>query len=116
MEHFHEAEKDQEPPNDEENNANTSNDNIYNYHNARLQCGLLVLNMMDAIKEGHGSRLVRCFKIVLLFEYKFKHTKYAYVLLLFFAKVNALLSKKDAYLLVHNRFIKKKRKKLETFL
>lgn len=111
MEHFHEAEKDQEPPNDEENNANTSNDNIYNYHNARLQCGLLVLHMMDAIKEGDGSRLVRCLKIVLLFEYKFKHTKYAYVLLLFFAKVNALLSKKDAYLLVHNRFINKKGKK-----
>ncbi|KAJ7337862.1 hypothetical protein OS493_008020 [Desmophyllum pertusum] len=50
-------------------------DCIYNYHNARLQCGLLILNMMDAIKEGDGTRLMQCYKVVLLFEYKFKHTK-----------------------------------------
>ena len=110
-EHSHALGDEQELLNHEDNNANNSNDNIYNYHNARLQCGLLVLNMMDAIKERDGSRLVRCFKIVLLFNYKFKHTKYAYALLLFFAKVNAMLSAKDAYLLVHNRFINKKGKK-----
>ena len=37
--------------------------------------------MMDAIKEGDGTRLMQCYKVVLLFEYKFKHTKYAYILL-----------------------------------
>ena len=76
-EHSHALGDEQELLNHEDNNANNSNDNIYNYHNARLQCGLLVLNMKDAIKEGDGSRLVRCFKIVLLFNYKFKHTIYA---------------------------------------
>ena len=110
MEHFHEVEKDQEPPNDE---ANNENDNIYNYHNARLQCGLLVLNMMDAIKEGGGSQLVQCLKIVLLFEYKFRHTKYAYVLLLFFAKVNACLSKRMHICLY---IIDLSTKKQETFI
>lgn len=62
---------------------------------------------MDAIKEGDGSRLVRCFKLALLFEYKFKHTKYAFVLLLFFAKIYALLSEKEAFKVVHNRFVNK---------
>ena len=71
--------------------------------------------MMDAIKEVDGNRLVRCFKIVLLFEYKFKHTKYAYVLLLFFPKVNALLSEKDAYFLVHNPFISNKGKRAHSY-
>ena len=47
----------------------------------------------------------------LLFEFKFKHTKYAYILLLLFAKVYALLSEKEAELLLHNRFLNKKGKK-----
>jgi hypothetical protein len=58
VEHFHEAEKDQEPPNDEENNANTSNDNIYNYHNARLQCGLLVLCVCHRLSPPWGPRAI----------------------------------------------------------
>jgi hypothetical protein len=56
---------------------------------------------MDAVKEGDGNRLLRCFMIVLLFDYKCKHTKYPYGLLLFFVT-------KDACLLVHNRFVNKK--------
>lgn len=66
---------------------------------------------MDAIKEGDGNRLMRCYKVVLLFMYKFKHTKYAYVLLLLFAKLYALLPEKEAESLIHNRFVNKKRKK-----
>lgn len=41
------------------------------------------MDIVDAIKEGDGFRL-NCYKFVLLFAYKFKHTKYAYSLLLFF--------------------------------
>lgn len=67
--------------------------------------------MTDAIKEGDVERLVRCYKIILLFMYKFKHTKYAFVLLLFFAKIFAILSEKEAYLLVNNRFVNTKRTK-----
>lgn len=86
-------------------------DHIYNYHNARLQCGLLILNIMDAIAEGDGNRLIRCYKVVLLFDFKFKHTKYAYILLLLLVKIYALLSKTEAALLVHNRFVNKKGKR-----
>ncbi len=102
---------DGEPNVIENKESPASTDHLYNYHNARLQCGLLVHNMMDAIKEGDGDRLVRCYKMILLFQYKFHHTKYAFALLLFFAKINALLSEKEAYLLIHNRFVNKKGKK-----
>ena len=61
-------------------------DGIFNDHNVRLQCGLIFLNMTDAIKEGDGKRLVRCYEIILLFEYKFKYIKYAYALQIFFCK------------------------------
>jgi hypothetical protein len=61
--------------------------------------------MEDAIKHGHGYRLLRCFKFALLLEYKYKHTKYAYLLLHFFVKFYAVLSQDEAYRLLTNRFI-----------
>ena len=57
--------------------SQSESDRIFNYHNARLQLGLLFMDIVDAIKEGDGFRLVNCYKFVLLFAYKFKHTKYA---------------------------------------
>ena len=62
-------------------------DHLYNYHDARLQLGLFFLNLEDSIKHGDGERLVRTFKFALLIEFKYKHTKYAYDLLLFFTKI-----------------------------
>lgn len=63
------------------------------------------MDIVDAIKEGDGYRLVNCYKFVLLFAYKFKHTKYAYVLLLFFVLTCAVLSKEQSFSLIVNRFI-----------
>ena len=84
-------------------------DGVYHYHSARLQCGLMVQwNMMDAVKEGDGDKVVRCYKLMLLFNYKFGHTKYAFALLLFFANIYALLPEKEAYLLIYNRFVNRK--------
>lgn len=62
------------------------------------------MNISDAIKEGDGKRLFRCFKIALPFFYQYNHTKYAYVLLLFIAKITAILSEKESFHLLHNRF------------
>lgn len=104
---MHQEVQQSEEPDPTEDKAAES-DCIYNYHNARLQCGLLFLNIIDAIKEGDGCRLIQCYKVVLLFNYKFKHTKYAYILLLLFAKIFALLPEREAELLVHNRFLNKK--------
>ncbi|KAJ7331118.1 Serine palmitoyltransferase 2 [Desmophyllum pertusum] len=72
-------------PEDQHSEEPTSeSDLIFNYHNARLQIGMLLVDIVDAIKEGDGYRLVNCYKFVLLFAYKFRNTKYAYALLLFF--------------------------------
>ena len=94
------------PPEDQFSEESPSgNDSIYNYHNARLQIGMLFMDIVDAIKEGDGYRLVNCYKFVLLFAYKFKHTKYAYALLLFFVLTCAVLSKEESFSLIVNRFI-----------
>lgn len=85
--------------------SQSENDSIFNYHNARLQVGMLFLDIVDAIKEGDGYRLFNCYKFVLLFSYKFKHTKYSYVLLLFFVLACAVLSKEESFCLTFNRFI-----------
>lgn len=93
------------------------NDSIYNYHNSRLQMGLLLMNIADAIKEGDGLRLVNCYKFVLLFVYQFNHTKYAYVLLLFFTQIYAFLSEEDSFCLIFATDLLILREKVgETFL
>ena len=79
-------------------------DFIYNYHTSRLQFGFFFLNLNDAIREGDAARLFGCFKFALLVEYNYKHSKYAYLLLHFFAKVLAVLSKEEAKRHLANRF------------
>jgi len=95
-------------PNSEE--APCVDDSILNYHNTRLQIGLLLMNIADGIKEGDGYRLVNCYKFVLLFAYQFHNTKYAYALLLFFIQIYAVLSEEEAFCLIFNRFINSKGK------
>ena len=60
-------------PNSEE--APCVDDSILNYHNSRLQIGLLLMNIADGMKDGDGYRLVNCYKFVLLFAYQFHNTK-----------------------------------------
>lgn len=82
-----------------------ADDNIYNYHKSRMQLGLLFMNIEDPIKEGDGNRLLDCYKLVLLLEYRFKHTKYAYEILLLLARSNGLLSEAESLSLIANRFV-----------
>ena len=89
----------------------SESDRTFNHHNARLQLGLFFMDIVDAIKEGVGFRLVSCYKFVLLFAYKFKHTKYAYARLLFFVLIRAVLSEEESLCLVVDRFINSKGKK-----
>ena len=110
-EDYQTAQGDETRPTATNNEKDVKADSIFNYHNARIQCRLLFLNIIDPIKEGDGDRLMRCYKVVLLFMYKFKHIKYAYILLLLFAKLYALLPEKEAKSLVHNRFLNKKGKR-----
>ena len=93
------------------NEEPSESDIIFNYHNARLQFGMLLMDIVDAIKEGDGYRLVNCYKFALLFAYKFRNTKYAYALLLFFSQTSAVLSEEESFCLMTNRFINSKGKR-----
>jgi hypothetical protein len=66
------------------------------------------MNIEDSIKEGDGFRLLDCYKLVLLLVYRFKHVKYAYVILLLFAQYNAILSDAESLSLIANRFVNAK--------
>ena len=106
-----EVASDTQPEDQFSEDSQSESDRIFNYHNARLQLGLLFMDIVDAIKEGDVFRLVNCYKFVLLFAYKFKHTKYAYALLLFFVLIRAVLSEEESLCLVVNRFINSMGKK-----
>ncbi|KAI8487325.1 Serine palmitoyltransferase 2 [Branchiostoma belcheri] len=45
---------------------------------ARLCFGMLLENMNDAVKEGDGERLVRLYRVALLYYKAYGHTQYAY--------------------------------------
>ena len=42
-------------------------DDVSNYQHALLEYGMLFLNFCDAISEGDGSRILRCWKFFLMF-------------------------------------------------
>ena len=68
-------------------NANsTEQDYMYNYHNAKLTFGFILLEFNDAIKEGDGDRLFDIYKMALLLYKAHGHFKYAYVVLLHLVK------------------------------
>lgn len=52
-------------------------DDRFNYACVRLSMGLLLRNVDDAVKEGDGDRIIRCWKISLLLFRAHHHTKYA---------------------------------------
>ena len=54
-------------------------DDMYNYQRNLMDHGMLYLNFTDAIREGDGERIIRCWKYLLLhfFADGDKNTKYA---------------------------------------
>ena len=80
------------------------------YQKSLLDYGMLILNFFDAISEGDGNRLLRCWKFFLMF---LKHqegtsSKYALEALYLMFQVYALLSPQASHRLIWNRFIKNK--------
>lgn len=43
-----------------------SSDGVFNYASAVLNDGLMIMNLRDAIHEGDGPRIIRCWKFMLL--------------------------------------------------
>ena len=83
-------------------------DDTYNYQSSFLEIGLLVKNFYDAISEGDGQRVVRCWKFMLAYlkEDGASSRKYALEALYLMCQVNSLLSPRAAHRLIWNRFFK----------
>lgn len=80
-------------------------DGIYNYACAVLNDGLLLLELRDAIHEGDGIRVLRCWKFMLLYWRYGGHTKYALEALYLLGAVNATATPRIAYELTWCRFV-----------
>lgn len=48
----------------------------------------LLLNLLEAVKEGDGERLIRLYKVALLIYKAYGHTKYAYSTFLLTVQIN----------------------------
>ena len=85
-------------------------DDMFAYQKALLDYGMLILNFWDAISEGDGGRILRCWKFFLMY---LKHqgasaTKYSLEALYLMFQVYALLSPRAAHRLVWDRVVKTK--------
>ena len=82
-------------------------DDMYNYQKSLTEIGMLIMNIQDAISEGDGGRVVRCWKFLLLY---LKHDngsqKYSLEVLYLMFQINAILSPRSAHPLIWNRFTK----------
>ncbi|XP_078363701.1 uncharacterized protein LOC144647887 [Oculina patagonica] len=79
-------------------------DDMFNYQCSFLEYGMLILNFFDAIKEGDGKRIFRCWKFQLPYlRMDPGSTKYALEALGMIFQVHALLSPKSSHELIWNR-------------
>ena len=74
-----------------------SPDGVFNYASAVLNDGLLLLELRDAIHEGDGPRIVRCWRFMLLYWKQGGHTKYAYEVIELISSINAAASPRIAH-------------------
>ena len=85
-------------------------DDMFYYQSSFLEIAVLVKNFFDAISEGDGARVVRCWKFMLLFlkQHGASSRKYSLEALYLQCQINALLSPRAAHKLIWNRFSKSK--------
>lgn len=82
----------------------STEDYIFNYHQAKIAFGLVLFEFNDCIKEGDGERLFQLYKSALLLFKNYGHTKYSYAVLWYLTKINYILSDQEAFTLKWNRF------------
>ncbi|XP_073728877.1 uncharacterized protein [Misgurnus anguillicaudatus] len=71
---------------------------------ARLSFSFMILDMLDAVKEGDGERLMRLYKVAMIYYKAFGHSHYAYSTLLMTLQVNACLTPRMSHSMIWNRF------------
>lgn len=85
---------------------NKANDDMFNYQCSLLDHGLLYLNFRDAVAEGDGTRIIRCWKFLLIqFWQESSQSKYALEALYLLFQINALLTPCEAHELKWNRSV-----------
>ena len=80
-------------------------DGVLNYASAVLNDGLLLFELRDAIHEGDGPRLLRCWKLMMLYWRHAGHTKYALEAVHLLGAVNATATPRIAHELTWCRFV-----------
>jgi uncharacterized C2H2 Zn-finger protein len=83
----------------------TKSDDRFNYACVRLALGLLLRNFDDAVKEGDGARILRCWKMAMLIFRAHHHHKYALASLHLQAATQAILTPRQAHSLTWNRTV-----------
>lgn len=80
-------------------------DDMYNYQCSFLEYAMIIMNFFDAIKEGDGKRVIRCWKFQLPYlKNDSGSPKYALESLNIFLQIHGLLSAQDSHSLIWNRF------------
>ena len=82
----------------------SNRDHKHEHTLARLSFFFFLLDMLDAVKEGDGERLMRLYKVALLYYNAYGHSHYAYSTFLLTLQVNASLSPRMAHSVTWNRF------------
>jgi L1 cell adhesion molecule like protein len=72
-------------------------DGVFNYASAILNDGLLLLEFKDAIREGDGPRILRCWKVFLMYFQYAKHKNYQLEAFHLLAQVSAAASQRIAH-------------------
>ena len=85
-----------------------NSDDAYNYQCNLLDQGLLYMNFVDAIAEGDGNRIIRCWKYLLLHFYAEGKTKYAIEAQYLLLQQHCLLSPRQAFRQRWNRSVNNK--------
>lgn len=82
-----------------------SPDSIFNYASAVLNDGLLMMEFRDAVHEGDGERILRCWKFMLPYFYATGHTKYTLEAFHLLAHVHAAASPRLAHQIMWSRTV-----------
>ncbi len=91
--------------NEEEKEEICNKDDVYSYATSHINLGLLLKNADDAVKEGDGERIIRCWRFFLLFYKAYGHHKYAVATFHLITRVSALLTPALAEQLTWNRTV-----------
>ena len=84
-----------------------SNDGVFDYASAVLNDGLILLELHNAINEGDGSRIICCWKFMILYWWHAGHTKYFNEAVQLISAIEALVSQSIAHELIWCHTLKK---------